>query len=307
MMLRAALPAVPVLNQVPGVRRTGTELPGLLVLTRHDVPVDRSHVAAYAEVCGFPLSETLPMTYPHLLAFPLHLAIMTDRSFPFPAIGTVHLENAITQHRTISPDEKLQVTARPADLRPHAKGRALRHRRRRAQRRGARVGSRSTYLRLGGGDREAAADGPAFEDVPAGCSAVAAGRRPRPPLRLRVRGPQPDPPLRPDRQGLRLPAADRARHVEQGALPGRARGATARRRRASRSPSRSPCCCPAPSDSARPAPVTTTPSRCAAPGTTPPTCSAGSPRQGESQRFRPNFTEVTVTVPRAAGGETRSS
>ncbi len=167
MMLRAALPAVPVLNQVPGVRRSGSELPDL-VLTRHDVPVDRSHVAAYAEVCGFPLKETLPVTYPHVLAFPLHMAIMTDRSFPFPAIGIVHLENTITQHRSISPDETLQVTARPADLRPHAKGRVF----------DIEVDvhsagelvwqSTSTLLRLGGGDRDAATADRTFEEVPGG-------------------------------------------------------------------------------------------------------------------------------------------
>ena len=170
MMLRAAAPAVPVLNHVPGIRRTGSELPDL-VLTRHDVAVDRSHVAAYAEVCGFPLAEALPVTYPHMLAFPLHLAIMTDRSFPFPAIGTVHLENALTQHRPVSPDERLQVTARPADLRRHPKGRVFDilvdvHSA------GELVWeSRSTLLRLGDGDREAAPEqdpGPTFEEVPPG-------------------------------------------------------------------------------------------------------------------------------------------
>jgi hypothetical protein len=166
-MLRAALPSIPVVNQLPGIRKTGTDLPEL-VETRYDVPVDRDHVAAYSEVCGFPLKESLPLTYPHLLAFPLHMAIMTSRDFPFPAIGTVHLENALTQHRAISPEEKLQVTARTGGLRPHAKGRAFDldvdvHSA------GELVWqSRSTYLRLGGGDREAAAAETTFEDVPAG-------------------------------------------------------------------------------------------------------------------------------------------
>jgi acyl dehydratase len=167
MMLRAALPAVPVVNRLPGVRRAGSDLPEL-VLTRHDVPVDREHVAAYAEVCGFPLKETLPLTYPHMLAFPLHMAIMTDRTFPFPAIGTVHVENAITQHRPISPDETLQVTARPARLRPHPKGRVFDivvdvHSG------GEPVWeSTSTLLRVGGGDRDAATPDRTFEDVPPG-------------------------------------------------------------------------------------------------------------------------------------------
>lgn len=123
-MVRAALPAVPVLNLLPGIRRTATTLPEL-TLTRHDVPVDPAHVASYAALCGFPRKDTLPLPYPHLLAFGLHLQIMTDGSFPFPAIGTVHLANSVTQHRPISPTERLQVTARPDRLRPHPKGQAF--------------------------------------------------------------------------------------------------------------------------------------------------------------------------------------
>ncbi|MFP5253260.1 MAG: MaoC family dehydratase [Actinomycetes bacterium] len=167
LMLKAALPAVPVLNQVPGVRRTGSSLPDL-TLTRHDVAVDRAKVAAYSEVCGFPLKETLPPTYPHMLAFGLHMAIMTDGSFPFPAIGTVHLENAITQHRAISPDERLQVTARPDRLRAHPKGQVFDivvdvHSA------GELVWeSTSTLLRIGRGDKTAPASERTFEEVPAG-------------------------------------------------------------------------------------------------------------------------------------------
>jgi hypothetical protein len=123
-MVKAALPAVPGVNLLPGVRRTGSALPELS-LTRHDVPVDVGHVTAYAALCGFPRKDVLPLPYPHLLAFGLHLQIMTDGSFPFPAIGTVHLENSITQHRPIAVSEKLQVTARPDNLRPHAKGRVF--------------------------------------------------------------------------------------------------------------------------------------------------------------------------------------
>jgi hypothetical protein len=169
-LLRAALPSLPVINLVPGIRKHGTELPDL-ALTRHDVPIDASHVAAYAKVCGFPTKDTLPLTYPHLLAFGLHMAIMTDGSFPFPAIGTVHLENSITQHRTITATERLQVTARAQDLRAHAKGQvfdmvtsvhAL----------GELVWQEtSTFLRRGAGDEGAApATTTTYDDVPAGPS-----------------------------------------------------------------------------------------------------------------------------------------
>ncbi|HSE07474.1 MAG TPA: MaoC/PaaZ C-terminal domain-containing protein [Nocardioidaceae bacterium] len=121
LLLKAALPAIPGVSMLPGVKKTGSALPQLSV-TRHDVPIDRGHVARYSEVCGFGLKETVPLTYPHMLAFPLHMAIMTDGGFPFPAIGTLHLQNSITQHRPISAAERLQVTVRPEALRSHPKG-----------------------------------------------------------------------------------------------------------------------------------------------------------------------------------------
>lgn len=124
LLLKAAVPLVPGLNRLPGLRRDSRVLPDL-TLTRPGVRVDQGHVAAYSEVCGFPLTETLPLTYPHLLAFGLHLSIMTDASFPFPAIGTVHLENSVTQHRPIRATERLEVTARATNLRPHPKGRVF--------------------------------------------------------------------------------------------------------------------------------------------------------------------------------------
>jgi acyl dehydratase len=94
-------------------------------LTRHDVPIDRRHLATYSSVCGFPLKESLPLTYPHVLAFGLHMSIMTEGDFPFPAVGTVHLENSITQHRPIAATETLQVSARAQGLRSHPKGRVF--------------------------------------------------------------------------------------------------------------------------------------------------------------------------------------
>jgi hypothetical protein len=111
LLVRAALPKL----------HPGSELPDL-ALSRCEVAIEAEHVSSYAALCGFPRKDVLPLPYPHLLAFGLHLEIMADRSFPFPAIGTVHLENSITQHRPIALTEALDVTARPADLRPHAKG-----------------------------------------------------------------------------------------------------------------------------------------------------------------------------------------
>lgn len=164
-MVKAALPVLPGVNLLPGVRKTGGDLPDTS-LVRHDVPVDPKHVAAYASLCGFPRKDTLPLPYPHLLAFGLHMEIMTSGSFPFPAIGTVHLENAITQHRPIGVEESLQVTARPANLRPHAKGQVF-DMVTTVHSRGELVWEEtSTFLRRGRGSEDAPA-GSTFPDAPA--------------------------------------------------------------------------------------------------------------------------------------------
>ncbi len=164
LLLKAALPTVPGLNLLPGIRKTSRELPDL-ALTRHDVSIDAEHVASYARVCGFPTKDVLPVTYPHMLAFGLHMAIMTDVSFPFPSIGTVHLENSITQHRPITAAEKVQVTARPQHLRPHAKGQVF-DLVTAVHSAGELVWEEtSTFLRLGRGDASAPA-GEALPEAP---------------------------------------------------------------------------------------------------------------------------------------------
>jgi acyl dehydratase len=169
-MLKAALPVLPGVNLIPGVARKGGALPDL-TLHRKDVAIDRAHVAAYAEVCGFAPSQSLPFTYPHMLAFPLHMGIMTDGSFPFPAIGTVHLGNRITQHRPISPTQRLDVSASAVNLRPHAKGRVFDLVTTVTSGGETVWDSTSTYLRVGKGDPDVKPEHDPF-DVVAGTGAV---------------------------------------------------------------------------------------------------------------------------------------
>jgi acyl dehydratase len=112
------IPGASLLPFVPG---RGKEIPAL-ELTLPRVRAEADQVAAYARVCGFALRDQLPPTYPHVLAFPLHMAVMADGSFPFGAVGLVHVENSISQQRPIGLDEELTIKVKPTKLQPHPKG-----------------------------------------------------------------------------------------------------------------------------------------------------------------------------------------
>jgi MaoC like domain len=119
---KAVAPAVPGLSMLPGLRRGSRELPDL-DLDQPGVRIDGDRLAEYSEVCGFGLRDEIPATYPHILAFPLHMALMTDGSFPFAPMGLVHVANRITQYRPIRREKTLDLRVRATDLRPHPKGR----------------------------------------------------------------------------------------------------------------------------------------------------------------------------------------
>ncbi len=120
-MVRAALPAVPGVNQLPGIRKARGPFTGL-TRTRSGVEVTREAADAYAAVCGFPRKDVVPLPFPHVLAFPLHMEIMGDPRFPWPGVGTVHLENSITSHRPVRIGEVLDLTVHVDPARPHEKG-----------------------------------------------------------------------------------------------------------------------------------------------------------------------------------------
>ncbi len=121
---RAAAPMIPGASLLPFVPGRGKEIPEL-ELELPGVQTDPEQVAAYAKVCGFSLRDHLPPTYPHVLAFPLHMAVMADGSFPFGAVGLVHVENRIVQHRRIGLGEELTIRVWPTKLQSHPKGRTF--------------------------------------------------------------------------------------------------------------------------------------------------------------------------------------
>lgn len=153
--VKAAAPLVPGASRLPWVAGGGGDMPDLH-RTRTGVRVDPEHLARYSRVCGFRLRDEVPATYPHVLAFPMHMDLMTDGSFPFGAVGLVHVENRIAVHRPVRIGDALDLTVRPTEVRPHSKGRAF------SLMTEVRVDGEvvweeaSTFLRRGGGSQETA-------------------------------------------------------------------------------------------------------------------------------------------------------
>ncbi len=76
-----------------------------------NVRLDKANLQAYRRLCGFSDRLTVPATYLHLPAFPLHLSLISGADFPLPLAGLVHLRNGITQYRPVSADEVLDYQA----------------------------------------------------------------------------------------------------------------------------------------------------------------------------------------------------
>jgi MaoC like domain len=121
---RAAAPMIPGASLLPFVPGRGSEIPEI-ELELGGAEANPEQVAAYAKVCSFALRDHLPPTYPHVLAFPLHMGVMADGSFPFGAVGLVHVGNRIVQHRRIGIGEELTIKVRPTKLQSHPKGRTF--------------------------------------------------------------------------------------------------------------------------------------------------------------------------------------
>ncbi|HNM86904.1 MAG TPA: MaoC/PaaZ C-terminal domain-containing protein [Mycobacterium sp.] len=113
-MIRAAAGALPFVPR-------GDTLPDR-TLTVDDIAIDRANVSAYAALTGLRYGDTVPLTYPFALTFPTVMELITGFDFPFAAMGSVHVENHITQHRPIAVTDTVSIKTHAENLREHRKG-----------------------------------------------------------------------------------------------------------------------------------------------------------------------------------------
>jgi acyl dehydratase len=167
LLVRAGVGAVPGARRI--VNRGDRQPPTTTALTLNDVAIDRDQMACYARVCGFDVSDALPATYPHVLAFGLQMALLTDPGFTLPAVGLVHIANRIEQQRPIDASQRLSLRVWREPIEPHPRGRRF------TIGTEVRCGDQpvwsesSTMLHRGGGDPSAARQPapPAADDLPA--------------------------------------------------------------------------------------------------------------------------------------------
>ncbi|WP_181793709.1 MaoC/PaaZ C-terminal domain-containing protein [Streptomyces sp. WELS2] len=116
LLARGAL-CSPFKRPAPGapVPRTRLVLPG--------VRVDLARLAAYERVCGFPTGESaLPLTYPHVLGFPLAMRLMSGRDFPLPLLGLVHTSVEIERGAALPADGEYELSVWVEELAARPRG-----------------------------------------------------------------------------------------------------------------------------------------------------------------------------------------
>ncbi|HEY6648426.1 MAG TPA: MaoC/PaaZ C-terminal domain-containing protein [Mycobacterium sp.] len=113
-LVRAAAGALPFVPR-------GDTLPDR-TLTVDELAIDPANVAAYANVTGLRFGDAVPLTYPFALTFPTVMSLVTGVDFPFAAMGSVHIENHITQYRPILVTDTVSVRTHAENLREHRRG-----------------------------------------------------------------------------------------------------------------------------------------------------------------------------------------
>jgi acyl dehydratase len=113
-LVRAAAGALPFVPR-------GDTLPDRTISV-DELTIDPVNVAAYANVTGLRFGDAVPLTYPFALTFPTMMSLVTGFDFPFAAMGSVHIENHITQHRPILVTDTVSVRTHAENLREHRRG-----------------------------------------------------------------------------------------------------------------------------------------------------------------------------------------
>ena len=99
----------------------------------NSIRIDRQHLLSFVEMTGLPKGRGISLLhspdtaatsllYPHVVGFPLHMALLTHRAFPLPVWRMLQTRNHMLLHRPYSEHEMLNLETRVAGQRILAKG-----------------------------------------------------------------------------------------------------------------------------------------------------------------------------------------
>jgi acyl dehydratase len=77
-------------------KKAGAGVPRLEAVVERVRPAPE-RLARYRRVCGFEPSGLLPLTWPQVRAWPVHLALLNRPEFPYRLMGMIHVRNVIRQ------------------------------------------------------------------------------------------------------------------------------------------------------------------------------------------------------------------
>lgn len=85
-------------------------------------PLSAKKIHSYHKLVGWTDGEILHPCLLHILAFPLHIMLMTRADFPFKLLGLIHVSNQIRQFCPIKHHDRMHITCFLTDIQPHPKG-----------------------------------------------------------------------------------------------------------------------------------------------------------------------------------------
>ncbi|MBJ6759430.1 acyl dehydratase [Myxococcaceae bacterium JPH2] len=100
------------------------EFPRLGMRVARVVP-GAEQLARYREVCGFEADGFLPVTFPQVLATPLHIALLNRPEFPYRLLGMIHVRNVIRQYQRLADTAPLSITCTLGEQREARLGREI--------------------------------------------------------------------------------------------------------------------------------------------------------------------------------------
>lgn len=106
-------------------RRTGLAAERALPAMRSEwwgFTIDSKHLKRFLKICRLGPADAMPLVYPLVFVFPLHVSIVGHKDFPLLYVRMMQVRNHVIQHRPVALEESLDISAGIVGQRVVAKG-----------------------------------------------------------------------------------------------------------------------------------------------------------------------------------------